>query len=109
MKGNVLKFCRGGFKTRPYIFKPKKIGEKRGERLAKKTIEAVLKKHTDEWMSIPGVIGTAIGSLEGKKVIKILVLKETRELKKKIPEAVEGYRVILEETGEIRAREMIGE
>ena len=68
-----------------------------------KTIEEVLKQHTDEWMSIPGVVGTAIGEFEDKPCIKVFVAKKTRELTEKIPAEVEGFPVIIEETGEIRA------
>ena len=75
-------------------------GEKR---MPTKSIEQVLKEHTDAWMSIPGVVGTAIGELKGKPCIKILVVQKTEELTKKIPSQVEGFPVILEETGEIRA------
>lgn len=70
-----------------------------------KTIEQVLEAHTDEWMSIPGVVGTAIGEFRGKPCIKVLVVKKTRDLTKKIPSQVEGFPVVIEETGEIRALE----
>jgi hypothetical protein len=73
--------------------------------MAPKTIQQVLKEHTDEWMSIPGVVGTAIGKFEGKPCIKILVVKVTKELTEKIPSRVEGYPVVIEETGEFRALE----
>ena len=68
------------------------------------TIEAVLKEHTDEWMSIPGVVGTGIGACEGKPCIRIFVVKKTPELLKKIPSNLEGFVVDVEETGEIMAR-----
>ncbi len=68
-----------------------------------KTIEAVLKQHTDRLLSLPGVVGTAIGECEGKPCIKVLVVKATPELVKSIPSALEGFPVIIEESGEIRA------
>jgi len=75
----------------------------RGEAsMAEKTIEAVLKQHTNWLMSVPGVVGTAIGECEGRPCIKVLVLKRTQELMKKIPPALEGFPVAVEETGEIR-------
>lgn len=70
-----------------------------------KSIEKVLEEHTDEWMSIPGVVGTAIGEYEGKPCIKVLVVENTDELTRKVPSQVEGYPVVIEETGEIRALE----
>ncbi len=73
--------------------------------MAAPTIEEVLKQHTDEWMSIPGVVGTGIGECEGKPCIRIFVSKKTPELLKKIPSKLEGFVVDVQETGEIRARE----
>jgi hypothetical protein len=67
------------------------------------TIERVLAEHTPRWMATPGVVGTAIGLFEGQPCIKVLVAEKTDELAAKIPSAVEGYRVLLEETGEFRA------
>ncbi len=67
------------------------------------TIEDVLKQHTDRLMALPGVVGTAIGECEGKPCIKVLVVKKSPELLKKIPSNLEGFPVVVEETGEIRA------
>lgn len=54
-------------------------------------------------MAIPGVVGVGIGAVDGKPVIKVLVTQKTPELEKKIPQTLEGYAVVIEETGEIRA------
>ncbi len=84
----------------------KRVDDQGGqEEMAGPTIEAVLKEHTDEWMSIPGVVGTGIGECEGKPCIRILVAKKTPELLKKIPSKLEGFVVDVQETGEIRARD----
>ena len=64
-----------------------------------KSIEEVLKQHTDTLMSIPGVVGTGQGLYKGIPCIKVFVAELTRGLKKKIPEKLEGYPVIVEETG----------
>jgi hypothetical protein len=77
-------------------------GEKPVER---KPIEEVLKRHTDHLMSIEGVVGTGIGESDGKPCIKVLVVKKTEELQKEIPTELEGYKVVIDETGEIRALE----
>ena len=71
--------------------------------MAERTIEQVQEEHTDEWMTIPGVEGTAIGLFEDKPCIKIFASRKTRELRDMIPSTVEGYRVIIEETGTFRA------
>ena len=68
-----------------------------------KAIDEVLREHTKSLMSIPGVVGTAQGLCDDKPCIKVYVIKETPELKQKIPQTLEGYPVMIEETGEIRA------
>ena len=73
--------------------------------MEKKRIEKVLKHHTDHLMSIEGVVGTGIGEFEGQPCIKVLVVEKTAELVKKIPKDLEGYIVVIEETGEIKALE----
>jgi len=71
--------------------------------MAARTIEQVLREHTKELMSIPGVVGTAQGLCDDNPCIKVYVIKKTPELDQKIPDIVRGYLVIIEETGEIRA------
>ena len=71
--------------------------------MPEKTIEAVLKEHTDSLMSLPGVVGTALGECSGQPCIKVFVVKKTSDLVKQIPSAIEGYEVAVQETGEIRA------
>lgn len=67
-----------------------------------KTIEEVLKDHTGELMSIHGVVGTAIGLCDERPCIKVYVTEKTPELERKIPGILEGYRVMMEESGEFR-------
>jgi hypothetical protein len=68
-----------------------------------KTIEQVLQDNTDQWMAIPGVEGTAIGLSKGKPCIRIFTSSKPQQLKDKIPSTVEGYPVIIEETGSFQA------
>ena len=70
-------------------------GQQRQECVAAEAIENVLNQHSDELMSLPGVVGTAIGECEGKPCIKVLVVKETPELVNKIPRTLEGYPVVI--------------
>jgi hypothetical protein len=76
---------------------------KKGEPITEKTIETVLNQHTDRLMSLPGVVGTAIGECEGKPCVQVLVLKNTPDLSRSIPPSLEGFPVVIVETGEIRA------
>jgi hypothetical protein len=66
-------------------------------------IEQVLRAHTDAWLAIPGVVGTAIGQQRGKPCIKVLVARKSAEIATRIPRQVDGYPVVVEETGEFRA------
>ena len=68
-----------------------------------KTIAEVLKEHTDCLMSLPGVVGTAEGEDSGQACIRVFVVKETPELLNKISTAIEGYPVVVQDTGEFKA------
>jgi hypothetical protein len=73
------------------------------EGMPEKTIEEVLKKYTPELMSKPGVVGTGQSLCEGQPCIKVFVAKETPELKEEIPDTLEGYPVVIKESGKFRA------
>lgn len=71
--------------------------------MSAKTIQQVLEEHTQRWMDIPGVVGAAIGELNGRSCIKVFVAEKTEQLQAEIPSRLEGHPVVLEETGEFRA------
>ncbi|MHC4176124.1 MAG: hypothetical protein ACYSWU_01375 [Planctomycetota bacterium] len=71
--------------------------------MSAKTIQEVLEEHTDRWMAISGVVGTAIGECDGRPCIKVFVAEKTEQLRVKIPSSLEGHSVVVEETGEFRA------
>ncbi len=71
--------------------------------MPEKTIETVLKEHTNDLMSLPGVVGIAQSLCAGKPCIKVYVVKKTPELVKQIPSTLKGYVVEIQETGEIQA------
>lgn len=75
----------------------------KGQSMTERTIEQVQEEHTDEWMAIPGVEGTAIGLSDGKPCIRIFTSSKPQQIRDKIPSTVEGYPVIIEETGAFRA------
>ena len=68
-----------------------------------KTIEQVQEAHTEHLMSLPGVVGTAVGEVGGKPCIKVFVTEKTAEIEKGVPDSLEGYPVVVEETGEFKA------
>ncbi len=78
-------------------------GHKGVNSIPAKPIEEVLKTHTGRLISIPGVVGTAQGLCDGKPCIKVFVAKKTPQLEQKIPHALAGFPVVIQETGEIRA------
>ena len=66
-------------------------------------IEDIIKAHTEELMSIPGVVGVGQGLCNNTPCIKVYIIKSTPELDRKIPAVFDGYRVSIEVTGSIRA------
>ncbi len=68
------------------------------------TIEAAQAKLTDRVMALSGVVGIGIGECEGAPCIKVFVVQETEELGRQIPSTFEGFPVVTQVTGEIRAR-----
>ena len=66
-------------------------------------IDAVKESHTKELMALEGVVGVYVGRLDdGSPCIAVMVVKKSPELEKKIPTSLEGYRVTIDETGEIK-------
>lgn len=70
-----------------------------------KSIEEVLAVHTDSLMALPGVVGTAIGLCDGTPCIHVFVTDTATAARRRIPDRLEGYRVEVQVTGPIRARE----
>ncbi len=75
----------------------------KGSPMATKAINEVLKEHSKAIMSMPGVAGTGQGLCEGKPCIKVFVIKKTPDLEEKIPKTLEGYPVVIAETGTVKA------
>ncbi|MBM4024871.1 MAG: hypothetical protein FJ280_05605 [Planctomycetes bacterium] len=71
--------------------------------MAGRTIEQVQEAYTDQWMALPGVVGTAIGRCEGRPCILVFAASDAERIKQKIPSMVEGYPVVVQYTGEFRA------
>ena len=70
-----------------------------------KTIEEVLKQHTDSLMAIPGVVGVGQGLCDGMDCIKVFVSAKTMSLEEKIPDEIDGYAVELVVSGEIKPQQ----
>ena len=72
--------------------------------MTRKDITTVLKDHDKELLAIPGVVGVYVGLLPDDKTpcLKVMVVRETEDLKKRIPKSIEGYPVLIEESVVIR-------
>lgn len=67
-------------------------------------INAVLRAHENKLMAIAGVVGVYVGLMDDGKTpcLKIMVVKKTKDLEQQIPKLLEGYPIVIEETGVIR-------
>lgn len=72
--------------------------------MPQRSIEQVQAEKSPEWMSWEGVVGTAISQLEnGRPCLVVYLAYDDPQLRARFPEAVEGYPVILEVSGEFHA------
>jgi hypothetical protein len=68
-----------------------------------KDINEVIRVYSDSLLAIPGVVGLyRTLDDDGRTCLKVMVNQKSAELEKRIPQQIEGYPVIIEETGEIR-------
>ena len=71
--------------------------------VATRDITSVMNDHVNELMAIPGVTGVAISELEDKTpCILVMIVEESPEVRKQIPERIEGHPVKVTVSGEIR-------
>ena len=69
-----------------------------------KRIKKIKQKHEKKWLQIEGVVAIGIGNLsDGAPGIIVSVKKNAREIRKQIPETVQGVGVEIQETGEMKA------
>ena len=90
--------------TEPGIFAPRQqenpVNE--GSAPSGKSMNEVQEEHQKRLLAIPGVVGIGQGISQGKPCFRIYVDKLTPELSAKIPKEIEGYPVVVLETGEIK-------
>lgn len=73
--------------------------------MPKKPIADVLRAHSRQLLSLPGVVGVGEGRCEEAPCILVLVVEKTPALEKKIADLLVGYPVDVVESSEILARE----
>ena len=71
--------------------------------MATKAIEEVLAAYNERLLSLPGVVGTAIGVCDGAPCI-LVFLSHARHVTPDIPARLDGYRVRVQVSGTFRAR-----
>jgi hypothetical protein len=71
----------------------------------KRDINAVLAAHDKELLAIRGVVGVYVGTLKDQRTpcLKVMLARKNPETERQIPPVIEGYPVVTEVTGEIRA------
>lgn len=65
-------------------------------------IEQALNELNQKLLYLPEVVGTAQGICDSKPCLKVYVKRMSPEVCGQIPAMIDGYPVIIEETGEIR-------
>ncbi len=68
-----------------------------------RSVEQVFDIHRDSLLSIPGVVGAGIAKFEDKPCIIIMVNQKSQYEAGQIPKELDGYKVIVRETGEFKA------
>lgn len=67
-------------------------------------IDVVLAEHRDSLMSLPGVVGTAIGLCDGQPCIRVLFRDSAAMSRQSVSPRIEGHVVRAEVSGPVRAR-----
>lgn len=69
---------------------------------AGKSMDEVQEEHQKRLLAIPGVVGMGQGLSDGKPCFRVHVDKLTPELSARIPTTIDGYPVVVIQTGPIR-------
>jgi hypothetical protein len=60
---------------------------------------AAVRRHVERLMALPGVVGVAEGSRDGRPCVLVLVERRTAETIAGIPDMLEGLATVILETG----------
>lgn len=72
--------------------------------MPQRAIAAVLEEHSPGLIRTPGVAAVAESrDAQGQPCVLILVVRLTPELRARLPRTLEGWPVVVQESGEIRA------
>lgn len=74
-----------------------------GDSVPHRDIIAVMDTHVSELMAIPDVAGVAVGALDdGTPCILVLIVRESKEIERRVPREIEGHPVRTFVSGEIK-------
>ena len=73
-----------------------------------KKIEQVIREHVNKFMTIPGVFGVGEGMSHGEQCIMVFVQDKKSDSLKVLPDSIEGYSIVIEESGKFLSREKCG-
>ncbi len=71
--------------------------------MVRRSIQDVLKDHTDTLMAILGVAAVAVGELRGKACIRVFVTDKSSKILRHIPNMIEDYAVLIDKSGQFQA------
>lgn len=66
-------------------------------------VAVVMDRYVDRLMAIAGVDGVGLGKCDGEPCIKVFVHRRTPTIVDSIPAELDGYNVVVEETGGFEA------
>ena len=69
------------------------------------SVAAVIERHSAALLGMPGVVGVAQGERGGHPVVQILVERRTPELVGRLPRSLDGYPVVVVESGVLRSQD----
>ena len=71
----------------------------------KRDINDILAAHDKELLAIPDVVGVYVGTTKDGRTpcLKVMLARKNPESERKIPRTIEGYPVVTEITGPVRA------
>lgn len=70
---------------------------------ADESLRSVLERHAQDLLSVPGVVGVAEGEADGRPCVTVYVAELTDPSAARIPADLEGWPVVVRESGRFRA------
>ncbi len=71
--------------------------------MGEKPIVKVVEEYAPRWLALPGIVGVGVGESGGQPCIKVFVSRRAPETLASIGHSVEGWPVVVEQSGDIRA------